>query len=110
MKEVFIIKIFLDDIREIDSNKYGYNRVYTYSDCITLVDSFKGDLEFISLDYHLGPTSEHTGLDVLVYMYENGVHPNHINIHSDHYIGAPKMVTYAETHFNNTVITSNEIK
>lgn len=100
------MKIILDDIRGFP--KSGYNCVRNYEDCILLLSIFQNNLEFISLDYDLG--TEHTGYDVLVYMHLLGIEPKHINIHSDHCIGAPKMKAFAETYFKNTVITDNKIK
>lgn len=103
------IKIVLDDSRVIDCKKYRYNRVKTYSDCILLMEIFKDDLKFVSLDYHLGEDSPYSGYDVLVYMYENRIHPKHINIHSDHETGAEKMYKFAKEHFPNSHITRNKI-
>lgn len=98
------MKIIVDDKR--DFPKGNYNCVRTYEDCIFLLSIFK-KITFISLDYDLG--TEHTGYDILVYMFENGVKPNHINIHSDHCIGVSKMKNFIETHFKNTIITENKL-
>ncbi len=106
---MIIIKIFLDDIRKVDCKKHRYNRVWTYSDCITLIEIFKDNLKFISLDYHLGTNSTHSGYDVLIYMYEHKIYPEHINIHSDHEIGAERMYKFAKRYFTNTLITRNKI-
>jgi hypothetical protein len=102
------MKIFLDDIREINE-KYKYNCVYTYFQCVVLIDAFKNNIEVISLDYDLGADSKQTGFDVLVYMHDKGIQPIHINFHSDHEIGVPKMSSYAAMHFPNTIITTNKI-
>jgi hypothetical protein len=102
------MKIFLDDTREI-SPKYAYSCVRTYDECITLLSVFSKDVEFISLDYNLGRNSKYSGYDVLVYMYENGIYPNRINIHSSHQNGAPKMMEYAEKYFPNAIVTANKI-
>ena len=96
LREVVTIKIVLDDLREVDCKKYGYNRVWTYSDCIILLDVFKNDLKFISLDYHLGKESTKSGYDVLVYMKKHNIQPNHINIHSDHEFGVVKMYEFVK--------------
>ncbi len=105
-----IIKIYLDDARKIDHNTYKYNRVYTYEQCVILMDAFKNDLEFISLDYHLGSESMYSGYDVLLYMQKNNIRPRHINIHSDHSEGANKMHEFAREHFRSSVITRTKIK
>lgn len=59
------MKIIIDDKR--DFSKGDYNCIRTYEDCILLLNVFK-EIDFISLDYDLG--SEHTGYDILVYMFE----------------------------------------
>jgi hypothetical protein len=104
---VIKVKIFLDDYRYANSRIFGYNRIWAYSDCIALIDAFKDDLEFISLDYHLGLTQ--TGYDVLVYMHERNIHPKHINIHTDDKDSSMEMLEFAEKHFPNTAITQNKI-
>lgn len=101
------MKIFLDDSRQ--NPNITYNLARTYEDCVEFLDLCPKDIEFIGLDYNLGLNSEHDGLDVLVYMNEQGIQPTHINIHSSHERGAPKMVEYAKTHFPNTLVTDNKI-
>ena len=99
------MKLILDDKRQFpDSN--SYNCVRTYSDCILLMSIFK-KLSFVSLDYDLG--EDKTGYDVLIYMAENHIKVEHINIHSDHVIGVPKMEAYAHEHFPNTKVTTNSL-
>lgn len=88
----------------MDCKKHQYNLVRNYQYCIALIDAFKNDLDYISLDYHLGSEVEHTGYDVLVYMHENKIYPNHINIHSDHETGVRKMENYAKKNFKNLKI------
>lgn len=102
------MKIFLDDKREMHG-KHQFNCVTTYFQCVALIDAFK-NIEVISLDYNLGVNSEYTGFDVLVYMHEHGIKPKHINIHSSHQVGAPKMREYAEKNFPDTIVTTNKIK
>ena len=99
------MKIILDD-RRLMPEKGPYNCVRTYEDCIFLVRNFH-TISFISLDYDL--TGKETGFDVLVYMVENGNDVKHINIHSDHSIGVPKMRTYIEKHFPSTSLTFNPL-
>lgn len=98
------MKIILDDRR--DFPKGNYNCVRCYKDCTMMLSIFR-ELEYISLDYDIG--EEHTGLDVLVYMKEKGVKVEHINIHSDHKLGVPKMREYAEQHFHETSLTFNSL-
>lgn len=102
------LKIFLDDKREV-SKTYKYNCVSTYEECTTLIDIFKDELEYISLDYDLGEKSKFTGFDVLEYMNRLGIRPKHINIHSDHQVGVPKMREYAEKNFLETSVTTQKI-
>ena len=64
-------------------------------------------ISFISLDYDL--SGRETGYDVLKYMVEHGNHVKHINIHSDHSIGVPKMEAYVREHFPNAELTFNPL-
>lgn len=97
------MKIFLDDIREV-SEELGYKVVRDYDSCIVWIRASRNILEFVSLDYSLG--SDKTGYDVLVYMVENNIYPKHINIHSDHPEGVPKMKKYVEEYFPKTTSLS----
>lgn len=97
------MKIFLDDTREFPDKMHGFNCVRDYQTCITLIDVFQNEIDFISLDYELG--DEFTGLDVLKYMKENGITPKSINIHSTHSIGREKMYKFAKENFKNCEIT-----
>ena len=99
------MKIVLDDRRFVPDNS-PYNLVRTYEDCIELINLFK-KISYISLDYNLGTVK--TGYDVLVYMAENQIEVNHINIHSNHILGVPKMREYAWEHFPNVSITFNPL-
>ena len=99
------MEIILDDRRYVPSNS-RYNVARTYEDCIDYIRVF-GKVDFISLDYDLG--EEKTGFDVLVYMAENGIRVKHINIHSDHSVGVPKMREYAWKHFPDVSLTFNPL-
>ena len=98
------MKIVLDDRRTFPDGPY--NCVRTYEDCVRLLRIFR-KASFLSLDYDLG--SDKTGLDVLVYMHENGITTEHINIHSDHSKGVPIMRKYVEDHFPGTILTFNQL-
>lgn len=100
------MKIILDDRRPMPEDG-PYNCVRTYEDCIFLIRNFK-TISFISLDYDLG--GKETGYDVLVYMLENSNTVKHINIHSDHSLGVPKMREFVEKNFPNTSLTFNPLK
>lgn len=99
------MKIVLDDRREIPANS-PYNLVRTYEECVEMIRLFR-KISFISLDYNLGTVK--TGLDVLIYMKENNIEVKHINIHSNHILGVPKMREYAWKHFPNASITFNPL-
>ena len=101
------MKIFLDDTRDAPSSSFCC--VSTYEECITLLSLFSNDVEFLDLDYNLGRNAKYSGLDVLVYMNEHGIQPTHINIHSSHEHGGPKMVDFSKAHFPNSLITENKI-
>ena len=99
------MKIILDDRRPMPE-KGPYNCVRTYEDCTFLIRNFH-TISFISLDYNLGTVK--SGYDVLVYMKENDIEVKHINIHSNHVLGVPKMREYAWENFPNTSITFNPL-
>lgn len=100
------MKIFLDDIRKIDE-ELKFNVVRTYDDCVELLRKFGSIVKTISLDYSLG--TEKNGYDVLVYLVENKIFPENINIHSDHAEGVPKMLKFAKENFPNSNITCNRV-
>ena len=99
------MKLILDDKRQFPDNN-SYNCVRTYGDCVLLMSVFK-KFTFVSLDYDLG--EDKTGYDVLVYMAENNIEAEHINIHSDHEIGVPNMKAYVNEHFPNIIVTTNSL-
>ena len=98
------IKIYLDDRRPLPESKGRCVR--TYEDCIYALKIFK-EVEFISLDYDLGTPKG--GYDVLVFMLENGNKVEHINIHSDHSIGVPRMREFIRENFPNSRLTFNPL-
>ena len=100
------MKIILDDRRYVPSNS-PQNVVRTYEDCVDMIRLFR-KISFISLDYDLGEGK--TGYDVLVYMAENDIEVKHINIHSDHSVGVPKMREYVWEHFPDVSLTFNPLQ
>ena len=99
------MKIILDDRRYVpDSSPYNVCR--TYAECVEMLRLFR-KITYISLDYNLD--SVKTGYDVLVYMKENHIEVKHINIHSNHLIGVPKMRDYAWDNFPDVSITFNPL-
>ena len=99
------MKIILDDQRYVPADS-PYNLVRTYADCVELLRLFR-KISYISLDYNLG--SVKTGYDVLVYMKENDIQVKHINIHSNHILGVPKMQAYVWANFPGVEITFNPL-
>lgn len=99
------MKIILDDRCYVPSNS-PYNVVRNYEDCVDMLRLFR-KISFISLDYDLGEAK--TGYDVLVYMKENDIEVKHINIHSDHSVGVPKMKEYVWKNFPNVSLTNNPL-
>ena len=97
------MKLFVDDRRDMPKGfDFG---VQSYKECIRVYRFM--DFDFVSLDYHLGDGP--TGLDILKWMKENGKHPSHINIHSDHIEGKPLMRRYAEENFPEAAVTLNPV-
>ena len=99
------MRIILDDRRPLPESG-PYNCVRTYEECAFLLRNFH-IISYISLDYDLG--GGETGLSVLKYMVECGNNVRHINIHSTHPIGAPRMEAFAMEHFPNAEITRNPL-
>ena len=99
------MRIILDDCRPLPESG-PYNCVRTYEECAFLLRNFH-IISYISLDYDLG--GGETGLTVLKYMVECGNNVRHINIHSTHPIGAPRMEAFAMEHFPNAEITRNPL-
>lgn len=99
------MKIILDDRRYVPSNS-PYNVVRNYEDCVEMIRLFR-KISYISLDYNLGTVK--TGYDVLVYMKENNIEVKHINIHSDHILGVPKMQAYIWENFPGVELTFNPL-
>lgn len=95
------MRLFLDDTREFPTT--GYQCCRDSQSAIMLLSVMKFD--YISLDYNLGTGG--TGMDVLLWMQENGVHVPHINIHSDHILGREKMRDFCWEHFPDTKVTMN---
>ncbi len=100
------MKIFLDDQRT-PHMRNGYNIVRNYKDCIILLSACNGTLGFVSLDYDL--RDDYCGLDALIFMYENKIKPQHINVHSGHEQGAAEMLAYAREHFPGVYVTCNQL-
>lgn len=102
------MKIIVDDKREVKVTT-GFQIARTYSEAILWVDVSKSvGIEFISLDYDLGD-NQYNGLSILVYMFENTIIPQRINIHSDHPTGVKSMKEYCEKNFGNVKLTQNAL-
>lgn len=92
--------------RKVCSKIYKLNPPWAATSFLMPMDSHSQH-NFISLDYDLA--GKETGYDVLKYMVEQGNHVKHINIHSDHSIGVPKMEAYVKEHFPNAELTFNPL-
>ena len=99
------MKNIQDDRRYVPGNS-PYNVVRSYEDCVEMIRLFR-KISYISLDYDLGTVK--TGYDVLVYMKENNIEVKHINIHSDHILGVPKMQAYIWENFPGVELTFNPL-
>lgn len=99
------MKNIQDDRRYVPGNS-PYNVVRNYEDCVEMIRLFR-KISYISLDYNLGTVK--TGYDVLVYMKENNIEVKHINIHSDHILGVPKMQAYIWENFPGVELTFNPL-
>lgn len=92
-----MMKIFVDDKRTYGiAQKYRYNCVRTYQQCITLLSVFK-NIDVINLDYDLGV--KETGLDILIYMKQNNIKVRKICIHSTYLEGVKTMEKFIKHNF-----------
>lgn len=96
---------FIDDIRP-NPNPDKFNKFKTVEEAIKMMSLLKPT--HISTDYDLGK-DKMDGLDLLKWMFENGIEPKSINIHSNHSTGKKEMLEYAKKHFKNTDITANPL-
>ena len=96
--------MILDDRRPMPEDKYRCVR--TYEDCVYYLKIFK-KIEVISLDYDLG--TQKTGYDVLEFLLQNGNEVDHINVHSDHSVGVPRMAEFVKKNFPTVRLTFNSI-
>lgn len=101
------MKLYLDDWRRAPEGE-GYKAADNYADFLALLDKYSGCLETVDLDYDLGWSSDHTGLDALRYMKRHGMSPAHINVHSTHVSGRDKMLRFAYANFPDALITGWE--
>ena len=93
------LKLFVDDTR---NRPAGFQYAQSYEDCLMLYRAF-GEFDFVDLDYDLN--EKYTGLDILKWMKDNGKHPRHINIHSNHIEGMNLMRHYSEVNFPDSRVT-----
>ncbi len=97
------MKLFVDDSRDFPR---GFECCRDYETAITLLSLF--EFEYISLDYSLGVDCKN-GLDILVWMKQNNIFVNRINIHSNHIFGKEKMLSYCEENFKDSKITAKTL-
>lgn len=96
------MRLFVDDTRSFPPAGYQCCRDAESAKLMLSIMRF----ESVTLDYSLG-RGEENGLDILIWMKENGISVPHINIHSNHAIGREKMREYAEANFPDSVVTAN---
>ena len=94
------MRLFLDDLRPCPA---GYECCRGIEEAKDLL-SYTG-FDYISLDYDLGFDQE-TGLDLLVWMYEEKIFVPHVNIHSTHPLGRKMMWDYVLEHFPGTTVST----
>ena len=96
------MKLFVEDSR--DFPPVGYQCCRSAENAKLMLSVMK--FEAVSLDYSLG-TDKETGLDILIWMKENGISVPEIIIHSNNVIGKEKMREYAERNFPESVVEIN---
>lgn len=95
------MRLFVDDTRVFP--KSGYQCCRDLKTAISFLSFMK--FEFITLDYSL--SGGETGLDILIWMKENGIEVPAINIHSNNVEGRIIMQRYCEENFPETKLTMN---
>ena len=96
------MKLYVDDMRPFPRDE-DFICCRTYEDAIWELSVH--DFEYVSLDYHLGYCE--SGLDILIWMKNNGKAPPKINIHSTHVWGRREMKEFCEQNFPDSEITMN---
>lgn len=92
-------KLFVDDNRKKPEN--GYDCAEDYYEAVRLLE--RNNYDFASFDYDLGVGQN--GLQVLIWMKQNGKYIPRINIHSSHSLGRSQMKNYCETNFPGVKVT-----
>lgn len=95
------MKLYVDDMREFPDEGFVCCRDYYEAVHVLSYNEF----EYASLDYHLGEGP--SGLDILVWLKNNGKYIPHINIHSTHPIGRARMKDFCINNFPQSEITMN---
>ncbi|MBO5747297.1 MAG: hypothetical protein J6S13_09475 [Clostridia bacterium] len=95
------MRLFVDDTRTFP--KSGYQCCRDSKTAIAFLSFMK--FEFITLDYSL--SGGDTGMDILIWMKENGVSVPAVNIHSNNVEGRRIMQHYCEENFPETKLTMN---
>ncbi|TVY07237.1 cyclic-phosphate processing receiver domain-containing protein [Paenibacillus cremeus] len=88
------MNVYLDDIRPCPS---GFHLARTAKECIDLIQSGKGKLQTLSLDYNLG-LGNPTGYTVAQYIVDNNTYAKQIIIHSANPFGRMKMFKLLHHH------------
>lgn len=90
-------RVYLDDLRQAPR---GWIQTQTAEETIALLK--QGDVEELSLDYNLGPSTTQTG-DAVLRWIEREIHknpqwqlPKVIRIHSGHYRGRQLMIDHLD--------------
>lgn len=76
------MNLFVDDLRTPKTNK-KWIIVRNYNDAISIIKN--DNIDYLSLDHDLG--EEKTGYDIILYIIENNLYPNHVSIHSANPVG-----------------------
>ncbi|MBE6563471.1 MAG: hypothetical protein E7660_07015 [Ruminococcaceae bacterium] len=94
------MKLFVDDMRPFP-DEIGWACSRNYREAVSVLE--RHDVEYASLDYHLG--AGESGLDLLEWMYDNRIRIPHINIHSSHPVGRMRMKSFIERFMPYTTVT-----
>ncbi|MEW9698825.1 cyclic-phosphate processing receiver domain-containing protein [Paenibacillus sp. SI8] len=72
-----MIHVYLDDLRPCPQ---GFTLARTADECKLILESC--DVDILSLDHDLGWGSQHTGMDVVIWMVQQQIFPRTVYIHT----------------------------
>jgi hypothetical protein len=103
-REIFMVKIFVDDLRECPE---GFLCARTFKEAKELLLEYKGNISFATFDNDLGGGKNEYGLHLFPFMKENEIFPPKINCHTG---GDPRRMVMVANYYlpEDIIITTNQ--